>query len=242
MYSKNADYHYDIQVYVPNVDTPENGFPVLFVLDGQRYSDIIFNVMKNQIRMSEKTKVKPMIIVSIGHQDNDFVNRRFYDFTAPSHSYIFPVRRGKHMEPKPVGNALNFKNFIQYELIPFIEQQHSIDKEKFYLYGHSLGGLFSLWVYLTDTKLFSKYIAVSPSIWWNNYELLNILQKAENISPSDFAIYVGGEEGDMVEDALTFFNHRKCANKNTEIFIALNENHASVVPTTISKALRFLSV
>ena len=58
-------------------------------------------------------------------------------------------------------------------------------------------------------------------------------------SPS--AIYVDGDEGDMVDDAMTFYHHISSSNPVHDFFIAMHENHASVVPTTISKALRFIS-
>ena len=241
MYSTYANYDYPINVFVPNVPAPPNGFPVLFVLDGQRYSEIIFSIMNNQIRMSAKTNVQPMIIVSVGHHNNDFMNRRFFDFTAPSESYTFPMRRGKQMEPKPVGNGLQFKNFLKYELQPYILNHYAADATKFMLYGHSLGGLFSLWVSLTDSSLFAKYVAVSPSIWWNNHELLQLLRLHEKLFTAPSAIYVGSDEGDMVDDAMTFYHHISSSNTVHDFFIAMHENHASVVPTTISKVLRFIS-
>ena len=124
--------------------------------------------------------------------------------------------------------------------MPHICSAYNVDSSQFYLFGHSLGGLFSLWTYLIDPSLFAKYVAVSPSIWWNNHELLQILQQTKHEqAPPPLAIYVGGEEGDMVDDAMTFYNNRfRCA-KETCFHIALNENHASVIPTTISQALRF---
>ena len=240
MFSTHCQYDYPIKVLVPKIEAPAEGFPVLFVLDGQRYSDMIYSVMENQIRNSPKTKVDPFIIVSIGHQEDNVVNRRFYDFTAPAEKYTFPIRRGKKMQEVPAGGALNFKNFIKEELIPYVRAQYAVNSEQFYLYGHSLGGLFTLWTYLTDPQLFTKYVAISPSIWWNNHELLQQLQQASYQNLPPLAIYVGGEEGDMVDDAMTFYNNQRSSSTITSFYIALKENHASVIPTTISKALRFL--
>ena len=142
------------------------------------------------------------------------------------------------MAPEPVGGALNFKHFLKDELMPKITAEYNVNPTELYLFGHSLAGLFSLWTYLTDPSAFSKYVAVSPSIWWNNHELLQLLQQEASTSPP-LAIFVGGEEGDMVDDAITVYNNRRCYAKNTFFHIAMNENHASVIPTTISKALRF---
>lgn len=239
MFSTHCQYDYPIDVFVPTIETPTDGFPVLFVLDGQRYAQMIYNVLENQIRNAQKTKVAPMIIVSIGHHESDMIKRRFYDFTAPANKYTFPIRRGKEMKPTPVGGSLDFKHFLKDELMTAIQSQYHIDATKYYLFGHSLGGLFSLWTYLTEPTLFAKFVAVSPSIWWNNHELLQLLQQTKHKSLPPLAIYVGSDEGDMVDDAMTFYNHLSDCNKNTFFHIAMDENHASVIPTTISQALRF---
>ena len=95
MFSTHCQYDYPTEVYVPSGEAPEEGFPVLFVLDGQRYSQMIYSVLENQLRNARKTKVKPRIIISVGHNDDDPINRRFYDFTAPAEKYTFPKRHGK---------------------------------------------------------------------------------------------------------------------------------------------------
>lgn len=241
MYSTYCQYDYPIEVFVPEEEVPENGFPVLFVLDGQRYSKLIVEAMQNQTWMKQKTKVEPFIVVSIGHQNDETIKRRFYDFTAPAESYHFPLRRGKAMAPVPVGGAADFQQFIEQELMPYIAETYAVDTERYVLFGHSLGGLFSLWTYLTKPNLFHKYIAVSPSIWWNQYDLLKVLTETKQRIETPLAIYVGGDEGDMVEDAMTFFKNRASAKLPVAFYVALHENHASVIPTTISRALRFAS-
>jgi predicted alpha/beta superfamily hydrolase len=41
------------------------------------------------------------------------------------------------------------------------------------LYGHSYGGLFALHALFTRTHSFDCYIASSPSIWWNDNDILH---------------------------------------------------------------------
>lgn len=238
MFSTHCQYDYVVEVFVPTGEAPKAGYPVLVVLDGQRYGQMINQVLKNQLRNATKTKVAPMIIVSVGHHEEDALNRRFYDFTAPAKEYTFSMR----ITPKPVGGAIDFKHFLKDELLPYICSVHHVNSSQLYLFGHSLGGLFSLWAYLTEPSLFTKYVAVSPSIWWNNHELLQLLQQAKQDTMNAFpplAIYVGGNEGDMVDDAMTFYKNRRCHARDTIFYIALDENHASVIPATISQALRF---
>lgn len=241
MYSTFCHYEYNIEVLVPNTEIPDGGFPVLFVLDGQRYSRMIYHAMENQMRNSMKTNVNATIIVSIGHQLENFSERRFFDFTPPATTYEFPLRRGKRMKEVPVGNGEHFKQFIEQELFPYIIRNYPVNEEAFSLFGHSLGGLFSLYIYLQFPHLFKNYIAVSPSVWWNNHQILQMIsdKKLEDAPP--LSIYVGGDEGDMVDDAMTFQKNVYLQKQVVEFYIALSENHASVIPTTISRALRFIS-
>ena len=51
---------------------------------------------------------------------------------------------------------------------------------------------------------------------------------------------VGGAEGDMVDDAKKFSEIAAEKGIKNEFYIAEQENHASVIPTTMSRVLRFL--
>ena len=241
MYSVHCNYTYDINVYIPTSPTPAEGFAVLFVLDGQRYSKMIYEAMENQLKISQKTKVTPMIIVSIGHQSEDAHERRFYDFTPPASQYEFPTRRGKKMPEIPVGNGETFKLFIELELLPWLNEHYDVNNSQYALFGHSLGGLYTLYLFLQYPNLFHRYVAVSPSIWWNNKQLLNLLVEKETAPTQPLAIYVGGDEGDMIDDASAFQKTMFSQKKQMDFYIAMNENHASVIPTTISRAFRFIS-
>ena len=241
MYSTYTNYDYPIDVFVPHEPAPAEGFPVLVVLDGHRYTNMFFEAMQNQLRIRQKTNVIAHILVSVGHQQDDTTNRRFYDFTAPAAAYHFPLRHGRQMKAVRAGGAVDFQQFLAHELLPMIHAQYDTNPQKVSLFGHSLGGLFSLWCYLTKPQLFQQYVAVSPSIWWNQHELLQRLRETKTYISTPLAIYVGGHEGDMVDDALIFYKHRHAAQPHVEFYVALEENHASVIPTTMSKMLRFIS-
>ncbi|RNC98985.1 hypothetical protein EC501_09220 [Lysinibacillus halotolerans] len=49
---------------------------------------------------------------------------------------------------------------------------------------------------------------------------------------------VGVREGFMVEDAVRFYKELPTS-IHQQLFITMDENHASVVPTTMSRAFRF---
>ena len=240
MKSTFNDYEYQLTIFVPDEAAPKEGFPVTIVLDGTRYARMLQDTLNNQLRNRAKTGVEAAIIVGIGHAEQDIPNQRFYDFTAPAESYSFPMRRGKEMQPLPAGGADKLMRYITDQVLPHVAENFDVNPENVAIYGHSLGGLFVLWSYLQHPNVFTKYVALSPSIWWNNHELLDTLQTADVTNPVPLYITVGGEEGDMVEDALKF--HEVARNKGieSEFYIAQHENHASIIPTTMSRVLRFL--
>lgn len=239
--SKLTDYTYTINIYVPSEEAPEEGFPVLYVLDGSSYFNLVKEAVRLQSRNTPKTGILPAIVVGIGHGD-DMRERRFYDFTAPAETYIYPERfKGKGHEV--LGGAEDFSRFIEEELKPTIEAQYPVNKAQQALFGHSLGGYFTLWELFHHQSSFQRYLAISPSIWWNEHELVQcasvFLNEHQEINETLF-ISAGELETFMVDDA------RQMATVlekiiNVEFYEALDENHASIVPTVISRAIRFMN-
>lgn len=240
MKSQFNAYDYIVDYYVPEEEAPDNGFSVTIVLDGTRYGKMMKETLHNQLRNRMKTGVEPAIIVGIGHHEKDIPEQRFYDFTAPATEYKFPVRRGRVMEKMPAGGSEKLMQFIFEQVIPTLHKQYPINPDKIAVYGHSLGGLFVLWSYLKYPGKFSKYVALSPSIWWNDYELFTTLDASRGNYTSPLYITVGGAEGDMVDDAKKFSEFALEKGIVNEFYVADHENHASVIPTTMSRVLRFL--
>lgn len=237
--SKNTNYQYNISVFVPNGEQPVEGFPIIYVLDGRNYFDFARQTVNLQSRNALKTKVDAAIVVGICHQEKDERARRFYDYTAFAQAYHFPERtKGKLDNIKDMGGAESFRNFLEEELKPQIESRYPVNKNKQTLYGHSLSGYFVLWSYLTKRKSFQSYLAVSPSIWWNDQELFHYLELADFKEPSSVFIIVGEQEGFMVKDAIRFYDQLPTG-ETKQLYIAQEENHASIVPTTMSRAFRF---
>ena len=68
---------------------------------------------------------------------------------------------------KDKGTADITLNFFEKELIPYIEQNYKVNNYKI-LAGHSIGGLFSTYAMLNKDQLFDAFIAISPSLWWED--------------------------------------------------------------------------
>lgn len=248
--SQYMNYTYDIKVSLPKEEAPDNGFPVYYMLDGNSYFQFGRDVVRLQSRNAPKTFIAPAIVIGIGHQgsDEEVSKRRFYDFTPPAQQYVYPDRL-KNFDVGTHGGAEKFLSFLELELMPIINEKYKVDQHKQALFGHSLSGLYVLWTLFTRADLFQYYLASSPSIWWNDHEVLRYAEQCCDHGQAmtekrKLLITVGSEETFMVDDAKGLFSKMsEYSLPNLEVahYVAPNENHASVVPTIISRAFRVLN-
>ncbi|WP_082651133.1 alpha/beta hydrolase [Paenibacillus etheri] len=249
--SQYMGYSYDIKVSLPREEAPANGFPVYYMLDGNSYFQLGRDVVKLQSRNAPKTLIAPGIVIGIGHYgtDEEVSKRRFFDFTPPAKQYVYPDRL-KNADIGPHGGAEKFQSFLELELMPLVSEKYNVDQQKQVLFGHSLSGLFVLWTLFTRAELFQYYLASSPSIWWNDHEILVYAEQFYNKGQAirydkrKLLITVGSEEAFMVDDAKVLFSklsEHSLPDLQVEHYIAPDENHASVVPTIMSRAFRMLN-
>ncbi|MDX4028646.1 alpha/beta hydrolase [Aliarcobacter skirrowii] len=177
--SKFHKQNYLIQIYKPKGKIPKNGYEVVYILDGNAtfpYSSIMAQIIDNNTRFN---KVPPLI-VAIGYISKEpfDVEARSFDYTPPYNGELkFPKNRGNSQFVQ--GGADKFYSFIQKQLKPIIEKNYHINKQKQTLFGHSFGGLFTIYVFLNHSEDFQNFIAASPSIWWNDYYILKKLKESK---------------------------------------------------------------
>lgn len=69
------------------------------------------------------------------------------------------------------GKAHIFASFLEEVLKSYIATYYP-SGARHILLGHSLSAYFVLWQMLQSPSRFTGYIAISPSLWWNNESLL----------------------------------------------------------------------
>ena len=140
-------------------------YPVLYLLDG----DVHFHSASGVVAfMSTVIQIPQLIIVAIPNTN------RTRDLT-PTHSKI--GEDGKELAfLKPSSGGNTFLQFIRDELFPEIESTYRTLPYRI-LVGHSLGGLLALHALLDAPEMFQSYIAIDPSLWWDNQTLAH---RAEN--------------------------------------------------------------
>jgi predicted alpha/beta superfamily hydrolase len=134
--------------------------PVLYLLDG---ADNFMHVTGVVDYLARKNRIPPMIIVAVGNTD------RPRDLT-PTHTLLgLNGRRWDTFES--TGGADKFFEFLRDELMPYVEKNYRAAPFRI-LDGHSFGGLFAIKILLENPDAFQAYLAVSPSLWWDNQVML----------------------------------------------------------------------
>jgi predicted alpha/beta superfamily hydrolase len=154
-----------ISVYTPkgyDQDSTKR-FPVLYMPDGGIGEDFPHIVATIEAMIEVRT-IPPMLVVGIEN------TKRRRDLTGPTR-----VDKDREIAPE-VGGSAQFRAFIRDELIPDIERRYRCNEERA-IVGESLAGLFVIETMLLEPKLFDRYIAVSPSLGWNNQSLVRNAQE-----------------------------------------------------------------
>ncbi len=216
-----------LNIYLPEgYDEKENKqYPVIYLLDGSADEDFIHIAGLVQFLNFPWVDILPKsILVGVSNVD------RKRDFTFPT-----TVEQDKKELPTSGGSA-KFIEFIRKELEPFIENHYRTNSSKT-LIGQSLGGLLTTEILFKDPGLFTKYIIVSPSLWWDNESLLKAkLVVRKNIT--DVYIAVGDEEKIMVNDIHQLQSILKNSGKNIMVHFQYfpQENHGTILHKAVYDA------
>lgn len=162
-------------IAVPKGTAPAGGWPVLYMLDGNAAFDFL---------TPEHLALAPgLMVVGVGYDtDRQFAReRRTLDFTAPDGP-------GDGLRPDHVhagrvaGGAALFHDRLTGPLRAAAEAELPVDPARRTLWGHSFGGLFTLYALLARPQGFARYAAISPSIWWDEALMQRIAQAAKPAS------------------------------------------------------------
>lgn len=165
-----------IWIYVPSGDdlTAGQTYPVVYLLDGDAHFYSVMSIIQQMSEVNMNMVLPKMILVGITNTDRtrDLTPTHvFRDADVPDSSFF-----------RTSGGSENFTAFIEKELIPFIGNKYHASPYRV-LIGHSYGGLFCVNTLLRHPDLFSGYIAIDPSMNWDQNKILN--QAKEILSGKD---------------------------------------------------------
>jgi predicted alpha/beta superfamily hydrolase len=127
--------------------------PVMYVLDG---TALFLQAVADARFLADLGMAPDMIVVGVSNAAN-----RGRDLTPET------TTAADLKEFPAAGGAARFRQFLVSELRPFIEGRYRVETYRI-LVGWSLGGLFAIDALLEAPDAFDAYIAISPSLWWDN--------------------------------------------------------------------------
>jgi len=143
----------------PGYERGGQRYPVLYMTDGNAQLGHTASAIEF---LSRNGRMPEMIVVAITNTD------RTRDLTPTNASMWRPD--GTEAKLPTSGGADRFLKFIETELIPKIEKDYRTQPYRVFA-GHSFGGLFAIHAFLTRPEAFNAYIAVSPTMNWDNHLL-----------------------------------------------------------------------
>lgn len=147
-----------INVYRPAGIAPGTPLPVMYMPDGGMLEDFLHVAGLLQVGAGNMTS-RPFLLVGIENTE------RRRDLTGPTEN-----AKDRSIAPR-VGGSGPFRDFIRKELMPEVAKRYRITAERA-IVGESLAGLFVVEALLLEPDLFDTYIAIDPSLWWNDGALL----------------------------------------------------------------------
>jgi uncharacterized protein len=237
---------YRILVSFPMTEMPADGYPVLYVLDG----NAAFAAFAETRRVQEYYDVGKAIVVGVGYPtDQAYDTRRLNDYTPPLLDP--PPANVRRLAKFKSGGRDQFLDFLTGKLRTEIGKRYKINLERQSLFGHSLGGLLALHALYTRPQAFHSIVAASPSLEWNEQGVLSEerefaarLTSGKVGKTSRLLVVVGGRDIDddphMAEafakrmDLLSGYGLRTRFRRYDE------EGHMSVPARAVTDTLRFV--
>jgi len=223
-----------LNIYLPDgYNDSAASYPVIYLLDGSANEDFVHitGVVQFLVMIGQ---MPPSIIVGIANVD------RRRDFT-------FPTTIAQDLKDFPTtGHSDKFMLFIEKELQPYIEKNYRTTSRKTII-GQSLGGLLAVEILLKKPELFTDYLIVSPSLWWDNESLLALapgLLKEHPGKKANIFISVGSEGKIMQGDAaklLELLNASGDKEMKATLLTLPEEDHLTILHNAAYKGLEALN-
>lgn len=156
---------YKISVSLPKSYITDAGkkYSVIYLLDANWTLEGV-----KQFIASNKDSIDPVILVGICQIQ---ALQSGYTGTHPSRCRDYTPTRYQPESYPNSGGAQNFGEFLKTELVPYIDARYNTipEAENRCIIGGSLSGLFVCYSAINSYDTFRKFIAASPSLWWDNF-------------------------------------------------------------------------
>ena len=208
-------------------------YSVVYLLDGGREQDFPHIAGLAQLSALSGT-FAPFIVVGVRSE-------------ARRNELTPPPADPRYMKEFPdAGHDARFRAFLRQEVIPFVTSHYRTGPRRV-LMGESLAGLFVVDTFLSEPKLFDDYVAISPSLWWDNRAAsLGAGEVLRRRGPTGNRLYLTiANEGEATQsgmDALVAALKQTAPGVVTWKFVdrSHGETHATILHPAALDALRWL--
>ena len=225
--SKILNQNREFAIYTPpsyNHNSAET-FPVLYLID----ADYNFHYLTGLIELlsSVSANIPEMIVVGISGKGTSTYRKQ----SKPP------------FKTKDKGSADVTMKFINTEVIPYIDSHYKTNSYRI-LAGHSIGGLFTTYAMLHHNSQFDTFIAVSPSLWWEDElvkkKTLKYFKKEKSQINTNYYISLANEKGMGVHGFVEMMQYNAPRTLKMKFKHFPDETHGSVGLPTYRWALQDL--
>ena len=229
-----AGQEYELHIFLPgNYKDSNKKYPVVYLMDSQWDFPLVKCIYGEYYYDGF---IPEMIIVGVtwGGVNPNPDSLRARDYT-PTKEQRLPQS----------GGADKFLSFMKNELFPFMEKNYKADPENRSLMGCSLGGLITLYAFLTHTDMFNGYAAASPAVSWGNGMLYQSEKEFANKKlnkPVRVYITVGDVERGRpyFESMADYFVKRNYQNVSIRSKVLENTGHSGTQGETFARGLQYI--
>jgi predicted alpha/beta superfamily hydrolase len=228
-----------IMMYLPPSYDKAKKYPVIYLLDGKQHTVFTGALVD---RLAEAGVVPEMIVVGIPNID------RTKDLT-PTHT-LTDEKGGTTESQNTSGGGNNFVDFIEKELFTYIESHYSTMPYRIFI-GHSYGGLLVTHTLFSERNLFNAYISIDPSLFWDNYYLINKVKNGDTFHFNNNILYTASiidhknpddpmNNGVGISKLAAVLKEKPVTGLDYTFENFENDNHGSVPPISINKGIRYI--
>ncbi|HVW13738.1 MAG TPA: alpha/beta hydrolase-fold protein [Mucilaginibacter sp.] len=217
----------------PDYNTTTNTYPVLYVLDGDSHFQQA-STAADFLAGYDRDRIPEMIVVGITNVD------RGRDLT-PIHPQLSSSETDSVTVLKTSG-AGRFLRYIDEEVIPYVDLHYRVAPYRI-LMGHSLAGLFALYVKETKPDLFHAMILVSPAIGGvNDHMIADVGKVFSSRHPHNGKLFItlGNENPQKVDALAAQLKHLSPDWFAWDLRKYDDENHFSVPYKSLFDGLKFI--
>jgi predicted alpha/beta superfamily hydrolase len=241
---EECTYYISLPLKYERKDNAVKKYPVIYLLDGKANFNSVSGI--TNWMSSYGNQIPDVILVAI-------LNKNRYKDLTPTHSTV-NLLGNPDMTLSETGRGDEFLKYIKEELMPEINKNYRTMAYNIFI-GHSLGGLLVLYEFITNPKTFQAFIAIDPSLWWDNAFMLKLARKVlsyENnlkncvyisIASKKSLFTTDKEQGlsiKPIQEFEKFLESNSSPNLRSKLQCFENEIHSSVPPASIYNGLLFI--